>query len=129
MTNATPIATLWTALERAEPRYQRAVAIEARLERQHGVGSDHPRLRKVSAAVDAIGRETGAIIGMMVDLPAASSADLSLKAALGLRREDDVAVFRSLARDVLAMAAGPFTPRPRTGALLTAAQLAGAIIR
>lgn len=129
MTNATPIATLWTALERTEPRYQRAVAIEQRLERQHGARSDHPRLRRATATVDAIGRRTNAIISLMMDQPAVSPSDLSLKAALGLRREDDPRVFQSLARDVLAMASAGFTARPRTGALLTGAQLAGAIIR
>lgn len=129
MTTASPITTLWTALERAEPRYQRALEIETRLERVHGVNGDSLRLRRATAVVDALGRQTSAIIGMMVDLPSTTFSDLSLKAALAVRREDDVAVLQSVARDVLSIAVAGFTPRQRTGALLTPAQLAGVTLR
>lgn len=129
MTTASPIVTLWTALERTEPRYDRAVAIETRLERVHGINGDSPRLRRASAAADTLGRRVSAIIGMMVDVPPQTLGDLSLKAALALRREDDLPVLQSVARDVLAIAAAGFTPRQRTGALLTPAQLAGITLR
>lgn len=120
---ASPIAVLLTAVERAEPRYRRAAAIEEGLSARYGVPSDNVRLRRATAVTEGHGRRIGAAVRIISSIRAASLSDLSLKAALALR-EDNEEVLRSLARDVLALRLDGFSPRSRTGTVLAAGTIA-----
>lgn len=131
MTNrtASPIASLWTDLERVEPRYERARAVEDRIMARHGAGSDNPILNRAIALTDRIGGRLGATVSAMVSIRATTPGDLAIKAAVALRRHDDLPALQAVASDALAMVASGCTPRQRTSALLSADQLRGAVIR
>ena len=129
MTTTAPIPTLFAMLERTEPRYMRASEIEQRLMTRADLLADSPRIRRATRVTDGHANRLGATLRILCDVPARSLNDLAVKAAVSLRREDDAAVFQSLARDVLAMALQGFTPRERTGALLTSDQLRGLRLR
>lgn len=124
-----PIASLWTAIEAVEPRYQRARAVEDRLMARHGVGSGNATLNRTIALTDRLGERLAAAVANMVHIRATTPGDLALKAATALRRDDDLSALQAAAADALALAAANFTPRRRTGALLTADQLAGIVLR
>lgn len=129
MTTTAPIPSLFAVLERAEPRYQRACEVEERLTARADLAEDSARTRRAATVAKAYANRLGATLRILCAAPARSANDLAVKAAVGLNREDDAAVFQSLARDVVAIAAHGFTARERNGALLTAEQLRGIRLR
>ena len=126
---ASPFASFWTALESAEPRYARARAVEDHLTARHGAGSDNATLNRAIALTDRIGNRLAVTVAATVNTRATTPGELAIKAAVALRRDDDIPALQAVAADALAMVAAGCTPRQRTGALLTAAQLSGAVIR
>lgn len=129
MTTIAPIPTLFAMLQRAEPRYQRACDTEEHLMSRADIAGDSVRTRRAATVADAYAKRLGATLRILCAAPARSTNDLAVKAAVGLNREDDPAVFQSLARDVVAIAQQGFTARERAGALLTADQLRGIRLR
>lgn len=129
MTTTAPIPTLFAMLQRAEPRYQRACNTEERLMARADVAEDSARTRRAATVADAYASRLGATMRMLCAVPARSANDLAVKASVGLNREDDAALFQSLARDAVAMAQQGFTVRERAGSLLTADQLRGIRLR